>query len=225
VSAGEIAGIAIFVIPMIIAITFHEAAHGYVALYFGDDTAKQAGRLTLNPLKHIDLFGTILLPVFMFLTTGSAFGWAKPVPVKFSALKDPRWDMGFVAAAGPAMNLLLALASALLWRIAVSAGAGTQPVLASLLDQSLTLNVILAIFNLLPIPPLDGSKILAPLMPQALARPYLALERFGMMILLIILFIVPVLASRTGFGLNLFQTFVIGPAFDIVSIIMRVFGI
>src|SRR5215831_1859334 len=116
---SQVIGIAIFVIPIIIAITFHEAAHGYAALYFGDDTAKKAGRLTLNPLKHIDLFGTILLPVFMFLTTGSAFGWAKPVPVKFSALKDPRWDMGFVAAAGPAMNLLLALASALLWRVAI----------------------------------------------------------------------------------------------------------
>jgi len=222
---SQVIGIAIFVIPMIIAITFHEAAHGYVALYFGDDTAKQAGRLTLNPLKHIDLFGTILLPVFMFLTTGSAFGWAKPVPVKFSALKDPRWDMGFVAAAGPAMNVLLALASALLWRIAASAGAATQPVLTSLLDQSLTLNIILAIFNLLPIPPLDGSKILAPLLPQALARPYLALERFGMLILLLLLIVVPMLGSRTGVGINVFRTFVLEPAFDIVSIIMRVFGI
>ncbi len=170
-NSSQIAGIVIFVVPIIIAITFHEAAHGYVALYFGDDTAKKAGRLTLNPLKHIDLFGTILLPLFLFITTGSAFGWAKPVPVKFSALKDPRWDMGFVAAAGPAMNLLLALVSALLLRFMLYAGPASQSVVASLLDQSLTLNVILAVFNLLPIPPFDGSKIVAPLMPQALARP------------------------------------------------------
>jgi Zn-dependent protease len=224
-NASQIAGIAIFVIPIIIAITFHEAAHGYVALYFGDDTAKKAGRLTLNPLKHIDPFGTILLPLLLYLTSGSAFGWAKPVPVNFSALKDPRWDMGFVAAAGPAMNILLALISAVLLRLAFYAGPTAQPVVASLFDQSLTLNVILAVFNMLPIPPLDGSKIVAPLLPQALARPYLALERFGMLILLLILIVLPILASRSGFGFNLFDMLVLGPAEDIVRVIMRLFGI
>ena len=224
-SSDQITNIAIFVIPIIIAITFHEAAHGYVALYFGDDTAKKAGRLTLNPLKHIDLFGTILLPLFLFIYTGSAFGWAKPVPVTFSRLNDPRWDMGFVAAAGPAMNLILALVSALAWRLAASSGATTQSLVMSLLDQSLTLNVILAVFNLLPIPPLDGSKIVAPLLPQALARPYLALERFGMLILILILIVVPIVAAQSGIAFNLFQTFVLEPADDVVKIIMSVFGI
>jgi Zn-dependent protease len=224
-SSDQITDIAIFVIPIIIAITFHEAAHGYVALYFGDDTAKKAGRLTLNPLKHIDLFGTILLPLFLFITTGSAFGWAKPVPVNFSQLKDPRWDMGFVAAAGPAMNLLLAIVSAGLLRFALSASPEAQPMLTGLLNRSLLLNVILAVFNLLPIPPLDGSKIVAPLLPQALARPYLSLERFGTTILLLVLIVVPILASRSGVAFNIFETLVLEPANDIVGIIMRLFGI
>jgi len=223
--SARITGIVIFAIPILLAITLHEAAHGYVALYFGDDTAKKAGRLTLNPLKHIDLFGTILLPLFLYLTTGSAFGWAKPVPVNFRALKDPRWDMGFVAAAGPAMNLLLAIVSTLLLRLAYSAGAASSQTLSSLLVLSIQLNAVLAIFNLLPIPPLDGSKIVAPLLPQAIAGPYLALDRFGTLILLLLLIVVPVLASRGGIAFNLFETVVLQPALDIAEIIMRLFGL
>lgn len=182
--------IAIYAIPVIIAITLHEAAHGFAARHFGDDTAARAGRITLNPLKHIDLFGTILLPAFLLLTkAGFLFGYAKPVPVNFSALRHPKRDMIWVAAAGPGMNVVLALASAALLGFIVRLGVAVPGWLPSLLWSSVDINLVLAVLNLWPIPPLDGSKIAVGLLPPALALPLWRASRFGMAFLLAIFFI------------------------------------
>lgn len=156
----QFANIVIFAIPVVVAITLHEAAHGFVARHFGDDTAAKAGRVTLNPLKHIDLVGTIMLPAFLLLTkAGFLFGYAKPVPVNFAALRNPKRDMIWVAVAGPAMNILLAVISLVLLSVAIKIGGVSPPWPSALLWSSVEINLVLAVFNLWPIPPLDGSKI------------------------------------------------------------------
>ena len=185
--------IAIYAIPVIFAITLHEAAHGYVARHFGDDTAANAGRVTLNPLKHIDLFGTILLPAFLLLSkAGFVFGYAKPVPVNFAALRDPKRDMIWVAAAGPGMNILLAIISAGLLGLAFDSGRAPQW-LSLLLWTSVEINLVLAVLNLWPIPPLDGSKVAVGLLPSPLALPFWRLSRFGLVFIISIFFIAPLL--------------------------------
>jgi Zn-dependent protease len=216
--------IAVFAICAILAITFHEAAHGFVALHFGDTTAKDAGRVTLNPIKHIDLFGTIILPLLLFVSAGFIFGYAKPVPVNFSALKNPRWDMIWVAAAGPAMNVLLAIASTiLLTGIGVLDGENAALVGNALL-LSIELNLILAIFNMLPLPPLDGSKVIAAFLPEPLMRPYLRFGRYGMTALLLLVFVVPLLAARAGIRFDLFGWLVIGPADTLMRALLSLIG-
>jgi Zn-dependent protease len=216
--------IVLLVIPVIVAITFHEAAHGYVALHFGDSTAKDEGRVTLNPLKHIDPFGTVLLPALLYFTAGFLFGYAKPVPVKFGNLRNPRWDMIWVAIAGPAMNITLAVISAILLRIALTQGQTSESPFVQVLMSSVYLNAILAVFNMLPLPPLDGSKVLAPFLPIQLARPYLALERFGMVILLLLVFIFPLLAQRSGIDFDVLGLLVLDPAQAVVRAILSVVG-
>lgn len=205
--------IAVLAIPIVLAVTLHEAAHGFVALFCGDDTAKLAGRLTLNPLKHVDLFGTIILPLLLiFSHAGFLFGYAKPVPVNFGALRHPRRDMLLVAAAGPGMNMLLALLSAgLIYGVGTNSGANPDLVREAIL-LSVQLNVVLAIFNLLPLPPLDGSKVLAAFMPAGLMRRYLAFGRYGMALLLLVLIVVPLISARTGLGLDIFGVLVQRPA-------------
>jgi Zn-dependent protease len=205
--------IAVLAIPIVLAVTFHEAAHGFVALYCGDPTAKLAGRLTLNPLKHIDLFGTIILPLLLILSqAGFLFGYAKPVPVNFGSLRHPRRDMLLVAAAGPFMNILLALLStALIYGLASSAGNAPDLVQRAML-LSVQLNIVLAIFNLLPVPPLDGSKVLAAFLPVKVMRPYLAFGRYGMGLLLLVLIVLPLVSERTGLGLDIFGVLVQRPA-------------
>jgi Zn-dependent protease len=211
-------------IPVIVAITFHEAAHGYVALHFGDSTAKDEGRVTLNPIKHIDPFGTVLLPALLYFTAGFLFGYAKPVPVKFGNLRNPRWDMIWVAIAGPAMNITLAVISAILLRIALTQGQTSESPFVQVLMSSVYLNAILAVFNMLPLPPLDGSKVLAPFLPIELARPYLGFERFGMVILLLLVFIVPMLAQRSGIDFDVLGLLVLDPAQAVVRAILSVVG-
>lgn len=211
-------------IPVIVAITFHEAAHGYVALHFGDSTAKDEGRVTLNPLKHIDPFGTVLLPAVLYFTAGFLFGYAKPVPVKFGQLRNPRWDMIWVAIAGPAMNIALAVISAILLRVALTQGQTPESPFVQVLMSSVYLNAILAVFNMLPLPPLDGSKVLAPFLPIELARPYLAFERFGMVILLLLVFVAPMLARRNGIDFDVFGLLVLDPAQAVVRTILSVVG-
>lgn len=192
--------IAIIAIPAILAITLHEAAHGYVARRFGDDTATKAGRVTLNPLKHIDPVGTIILPAFLLLShAGFVFGYAKPVPVNFGALRNPKRDMIWVAAAGPGMNILLAAISALLLGIVAAVASAVPQWLPLLLWSSVEINLILAVLNLWPIPPLDGSKIAVGLLPPRLALPLWRLSRYGMLFLVVIFLLAP-MAKINVFG-------------------------
>ena len=187
--------IAIYAIPVIFAITLHEAAHGYVARHFGDNTAYVLGRVSLNPLRHIDYVGTILVPLLILVTSkllgsgGILFGWAKPVPVDFSALRHPKRDMLWVAAAGPCANLLMAVAwaSALKLALIMPHGAFTLP-LSLMAEAGITVNLVLMVLNLLPILPLDGGRIAVSLLPDRLAYSYSRLEPYGFPILLLLLF-------------------------------------
>ncbi|MDP3088755.1 MAG: site-2 protease family protein [Methylotenera sp.] len=180
--------IVIYAPPIIFAITVHEAAHGYAARYFGDMTAYNAGRITLNPIKHIDLFGTILLPAITILLGGILFGWAKPVPVDFGRLRNPKKDMLWVAAAGPASNFLMAIFWALVIKFSSSAPEVIAYPLVLMAKAGIGINIVLMVLNLLPLPPLDGGRIAVSLLPMHLARPFAQLERFGFIILIALLF-------------------------------------
>lgn len=181
-------------LPLLVAVVFHEVAHGWVADQLGDSTARSMGRLTLNPLAHIDPFGTVLMPLLLAVTTGFLFGYAKPVPVNFWNLRDPKRDMVKVAAAGPAMNIALAIISALLYRLLVGGGLiyaiGPLP-LGAMLEMSVWLNVLLAAFNLIPIPPLDGGRILVGLLPDEQSDMLSRIEPFGMFIILFVMLFDP----------------------------------
>ncbi len=213
-------------IPVIIAITFHEAAHGIVAWRLGDDTAYVQGRVTLNPIKHIDAFGTILLPALLLLTKAPfLFGWAKPVPVNFGRLNRPRRDMVLVAAAGPATNILLAVVSSLLLHLLPVVPDWANEPFGRSLQISIWINVLLAVFNMLPLPPLDGGRVAVGLLPDQLAFPLARLERWGLFILIGVLFIVPLLGDQLGLNLNIFQ-WVILPVVDLViEIVLGVTGV
>jgi len=184
--------LAIYAIPVIFAITLHEAAHGYVARHFGDPTAWQMGRITLNPLKHVDMIGTLLVPALILLFSKGSFlfGWAKPVPVDFGRLRKPKQDMLWVAAAGPAANLVMALGWAMLLKLAVTLPetAYTLP-LAEMARAGINVNAVLMLLNLLPIPPLDGGRIAVSLLPPALAWRFARIERYGFFLLLALLFL------------------------------------
>lgn len=180
--------IAIYALPVIFAITVHEAAHGYAAKHFGDMTAFNAGRITLNPLKHIDLFGTIILPALTVMLGGILFGWAKPVPVDFRRLRNPKKDMLWVAAAGPASNFVMAIFWALVLKFSVDAPESFVLPMALMAKAGVTINIVLMVLNLLPLPPLDGGRIAVSLLPMNLARPFAQIERYGFIILIILLF-------------------------------------
>ena len=187
--------IAIYALPVLFAITLHEAAHGYVARYFGDMTAYAQGRISLNPARHIDLVGTILVPIAILVasklagTTGFLFGWAKPVPVNYSALRKPKQNMMWVAAAGPASNLVMAIGWALLYKLADSIGPGEYATPFKLMSAAvIEVNVVLMLLNLLPILPLDGGRIVASLLPARMSWQYSRLEPWGFPILLLLMF-------------------------------------
>jgi len=180
--------IAIYALPVIFAITVHEAAHGYAARYFGDMTAHLQGRISFNPLRHIDPIGTILVPTLTMLAGGILFGWAKPVPVDFSRLRNPKRDMLWVAAAGPAANLLMAVFWALVLNFASIVPANFALPLSYMAQAGVTINVVLMVLNLLPLPPLDGGRIAVSLLPKHLAYRYAKIEQYGFIILIILLF-------------------------------------
>jgi Zn-dependent protease len=196
-----------WILPLIIAITFHEAAHGFVAHHFGDDTAWKLGRVSFNPLKHIDPMGTLLLPAILLLSHAPfLFGYAKPVPVNFRALRNPRLDMVWVAVAGPATNILLAIAAAAAFHLVDFAPDTAAQWIADSLKNALLINVILAVFNLIPIPPLDGGRIAVGLLPNSLAVPLSRLEPYGMLILIGVLIVVPMIGARFGLSLDVIST-------------------
>lgn len=182
--------IAISALPVIFAITLHEAAHGYTARHFGDPTAWQAGRISLNPLRHIEWFGTILLPILLYLVNSPfLFGWAKPVPVNFGRLRNPKRDMLWVAAAGPGVNLAMALGWALLLKLdtLIPFNMYTRP-LALMCETGIDINLALMALNLIPLPPLDGGRIAVSLLPNSLAIRFARLERWGFVILLALMY-------------------------------------
>jgi Zn-dependent protease len=204
--SSDIAGFlltALIVAPgIILAITLHEASHGYVAWKLGDDTAYKLGRVTFNPLRHIDPMGTIILPALLVFTTGFMFGYAKPVPVNFRRLRNPRRDMVLVAAAGPATNILIALGSAIALRLVPGTATLTTAIISEILSYSIFFNVIIAVFNMIPLPPLDGGRVAVGLLPYPLSWHLARLERYGMVILLIALIGLPLIGQQIGTDLN-----------------------
>lgn len=213
-----------WIVPTILAITFHEAAHGWVASKLGDDTARRLGRVTFNPIAHVDPFGTVILPALLYFTTGFLFGWAKPVPVAFGRLRNPRRDMVLVALAGPVTNILLAFASAWLLRWVhllpdpLALWAGTS------LQISVVINLVLAIFNMLPLPPLDGGRVAVGILPRPLAIPLARLERYGLLVLIGVLVLMPMIGGQLGYDIDILPWLLRTPLEYIGELIFRLAG-
>jgi len=199
--------VSVWALPLVIAITFHEAAHGFVAHRLGDDTAWKLGRVSFNPLKHIDPFGTLILPaVLLFAHSPFLFGYAKPVPVNFRKLNHPKLDMVWVALAGPVTNIILATAAALAFHALPLVPADAAKWTADNLKNAFLINIVLAIFNMMPIPPLDGGRVAVGLLPRPLAVPLARLEPYGMLILIGLLILLPVIGRQIGLNLDVIST-------------------
>jgi Zn-dependent protease len=224
-SANAIYLVTVWAIPVIIAITFHEAAHGFVAHLLGDDTAWWLGRVSFNPAKHIDPFGTIILPgLLLLLRAPFLFGYAKPVPVNYRALKRPRRDMVLVAAAGPAMNIVLAVGAALAFHIVGYFPPTGAQWLVDNLKNALVLNIALAVFNLFPLPPLDGGRILVGILPHSLAVPIARLEPYGLTILIGLFIFLPMLGAQLGIDLSFISHFLAVATRSIIQVVLAITG-
>ncbi len=193
----------VWILPVLVAITFHEAAHAFAARALGDETASRLGRVSLNPFRHIDLFGTVILPGVLILSQAPfIFGYAKPVPVNFSALRNPRADMAWVAIAGPAINIVLAMLAALSFHLVGLAPTAAAQWIFDNLKNALVINAVLAVFNMFPLPPLDGGRIAVSILPNIVARPLARLEPYGMLILIALIIVAPMLGNQLGMNLN-----------------------
>jgi Zn-dependent protease len=192
--------IAVWLVPLVIAIVFHEVAHGLVARSLGDPTAQAKGRLSLNPVRHIDPFGTVILPLILAVSHAPMFGWAKPVPVDFRRLRHPRRDMVLVALAGPGMNLLLALIGTALLAATIQGWGGAQSGVAAIVaDNALNfvlINIFLAVFNLLPVPPFDGGHVVEGLLPQPLALRFNKIGRYSLLVFITLLLVLPAISPN-----------------------------
>jgi Zn-dependent protease len=203
-----------WILPVLFAVTFHEASHGFVAWQLGDDTAYRLGRVTFNPVRHIDPFGTVVLPAVLLLASGGRmmFGFAKPVPVNFARLRRPRRDMVLVAAAGPGINLAMALLAAVLFAWLPAQPGQPLDWIRDNLFNAVPINALLAVFNMLPLPPLDGGRVAVGLLPDVMARPLSRLEPYGLFIILGLVFLLPLLGSTLGVDLGIMDWLVIAPA-------------
>jgi Zn-dependent protease len=216
--------IAVWLVPLIIAIVFHEVAHGLVARRLGDPTAEERGRLSLNPIRHIDPFGTVILPLILAVThAGAIFGWAKPVPVNYRRLNNPRRDMVLVALAGPGMNLLLALVGAAILAATVSLSGGVTEGAPRLIAANalnfMLINIFLAVFNLLPVPPFDGGHVLQGLLPPSLAASFGKIGRYSLLVLILLLLVLP------QFGINIVGRIVSPIVGAVTRLFLGIFGI
>lgn len=216
--------IATWLVPLAFAIVFHEVAHGYVARHYGDHTAARLGRLSLNPIKHVDPIGTVVLPMFLAVVGAPIFGWAKPVPVVQARLNNPRWDMVKVAVAGPATNIILGVIGAiLLGFVTLFWGAENNSLIHAFvfanLRNFLVINIFLAVFNMLPIPPFDGSKVLGGLLPPSLGQPFQQLDRYGFIFLLVLILLVP-----RVFGVDVVGAVVMPPVIWFMGLMGQIIG-
>jgi len=202
--------ISTWIVPVLISVTMHEAAHGYTANLLGDNTAKKLGRVTLNPFKHIDRFGTVILPLLLILMKSPfIFGWAKPVPVMFHHLKNPLRDMIFVAIAGPLTNIVLAIISASILSLMQNLSLlGDNFWLVRTLMNFIFINIILAVFNMIPIPPLDGGRVAVGLLPRHISYQLSKLEKYGLFIIIGALFILPLIGNQIGISLDPIHWFI-----------------
>jgi Zn-dependent protease len=218
--------IATWLVPLVIAIVFHEVAHGLVARRLGDPTAEERGRLSLNPIRHIDPFGTVILPLILVLSqAGAIFGWAKPVPVNYARLRNPRRDMVLVALAGPGMNLLLAIAGAAILAATISLSGGAEDGAARFIAENMLnfigINVFLGVFNLLPVPPFDGGHVVEGLLPPAAALQFRKIGRFSLLVMVVLLLVLP----RLSPGADVIGR-VVSPAVNSIAVaILGIFGL
>ena len=217
--------VSVWILPLVIAITFHEAAHGFVAHHFGDNTAWQLGRVSFNPLRHIDPFGTLIMPAILLMAHSPfLFGYAKPVPVNFRALRSPKIDMVWVALAGPATNIALAIVAAAAFHGVDYLPPNAAQWIADNLKNAVVINVILAVFNMLPIPPLDGGRVAVGLLPKALALPLSRLEPYGMLIMIGFLILLPLAGSQFGLNLDVISTILRSSTGYLIELILSLTG-
>jgi Zn-dependent protease len=217
--------VAVWLIPLVIAIVFHEVAHGLVARRLGDPTAQERGRLTLNPIKHIDPFGTVILPLLLAISHAPVFGWARPVPVNYARLRNPRRDMVLVALAGPGMNLLLAVVGAMVLAATLAWSSDPNSLATGLIAANalnfIFINIFLGVFNLLPVPPFDGGHVVEGLLPAPLAIRFRQIGRYSLLVLMLLLLVLPAISPSANVVGR-----IVSPLVDhIATALLGIFGI